>query len=66
MMPSFYENWIYPWLPMRFMVEGLRDLFYFGNSLSWEIVSVLVWIALVSLVVIMLTTLKGKTQKIAS
>ncbi|WP_078395805.1 YhgE/Pip domain-containing protein [Shouchella patagoniensis] len=63
MMPSFYANWIYPWLPMRFMVEGLRDLFYFGNSLSWEMVSVLVWIAFVSLVVIMLTALKGKNTK---
>lgn len=55
MMSSFYANWVYPWMPMRFMIDGLRDIFYFGGGLSWEIVSVLVGIAVVSLIVIALS-----------
>jgi hypothetical protein len=46
MMPLFYRDWVYPWLPMRFMVEGLRELFFFGKGLTWgSPVSTLVWIS---------------------
>ncbi|WP_270181240.1 YhgE/Pip domain-containing protein [Alkalihalobacillus sp. CinArs1] len=52
-MTSFYHDWIYPWMPMRFMTEGLRDLFYFDKALGWnEPTSALVWIAVGSLVVL--------------
>ncbi|WP_040207521.1 YhgE/Pip domain-containing protein [Neobacillus jeddahensis] len=67
MMSSFYREWIYSWLPMRFMVEGLRELFFFGKSLSWNSpVSTLVWIGGVSLVIVLGSSLKlqaGKQQK---
>ena len=36
MMSPFYHDWIYSWLPMRFMVEGLRELFFFRNGLTWN------------------------------
>ncbi|MEF2098359.1 ABC transporter permease [Bacillus sp. CFBP9009] len=59
MMSPFYRDWIYSWLPMRFMVEGLRGLFFFGEGLTWNTpVSVLVWIGLVSMIVILGTALK--------
>ncbi len=58
MMSVFYRDWIYSWLPMRFMVEGLRELFFFGQSLSWSMsIAVLVWIAVVGLLVILLSAL---------
>ncbi len=52
-MPNFYQNWIYPWLPMRFLVDGLRDLLFFDNGthLSGSII-VLVGIILVSILII--------------
>lgn len=63
-MSSFYRDWIYSWLPMRFMVEGLRELFFFGKGLSWTgPISVLVWIGLVSLVVLLASTLKPDSKK---
>ncbi|TKH05783.1 DUF3533 domain-containing protein [Peribacillus simplex] len=59
MMSPFYRDWIYSWLPMRFMAEGLRGLFFFGEGLTWNTpVSVLVWIGLVSMIVILGTALK--------
>ncbi|KXZ20507.1 phage infection protein [Bacillus nakamurai] len=68
MMSSFYRDWVYPWLPMRFMVEGLRELFFFGKGLNWNTpVSVLVWIGVVSMIIILgsalkLHSVKEKTQ----
>lgn len=64
MMSPFYQDWIYSWLPMRFMVEGLRKLFFFGEGLTWNTsVSVLVWIGLVSMLIILGTALKRNTVK---
>ncbi|MFS0780556.1 ABC transporter permease [Bacillus sp. 1P06AnD] len=63
-MPSFYKEWIFSWLPMRFMVEGLQDVFFFGKGLSWsQPISVLVWIGLGSLVVLFLSTLKSNVKQ---
>lgn len=64
MMSTFYRDWIYSWLPMRFMVQGLRELFFFGEGLTWSTsVSVLVWIGLVSMLIILGTSLKCITVK---
>ena len=61
MMSPFYRDWIYSWLPMRFMIEGLRELFFFGKGLTWNTpVSVLVWIGVVSMLIILGTGLKRK------
>jgi YhgE/Pip-like protein len=62
-MPIFYRDWIYSWLPMRFMVEGLRELFFFGKGLSWNhATSILVWIGSVSLVVTLVSGLKSVSK----
>ncbi|WP_155591143.1 YhgE/Pip domain-containing protein [Lysinibacillus cavernae] len=63
MIPSFYQNWVYSWMPMRFMVEGLRELFYFGKGLFWSSsVSVLIWMGIISIVLILLSTFKMKRE----
>ncbi len=63
MMSSFYQNWIYSWLPMKFMVEGLRELFFFGKELSWNTpLSVLVLIALGSTLVLFASVLKRNSS----
>ncbi|CAK6481357.1 hypothetical protein BFRIPC_00019 (plasmid) [Peribacillus frigoritolerans] len=64
MMPSFYQDWIYSWLPMRFMVEGLRKIFFFGEGLTWNTdLSALVWIGVVSMFIILGTALKRKSKE---
>ena len=32
MLPSFFVNFIRPWVPLRFASEGLREIFYFGSG----------------------------------
>ncbi|MFI8684808.1 YhgE/Pip domain-containing protein [Rossellomorea sp. NPDC077527] len=63
MMSSFYRDWFYSWLPMKFMVQGLRELFYFGEDLSWSSsVSTLVWIGVGGMLVILATAFKPQTS----
>lgn len=64
MMSPFYQDWIYSWLPMRFMIEGLREIFFFGKGLAWNTpLTVLVWIGVVSMVIILGTALKRSAVK---
>ncbi|MEH7082733.1 ABC transporter permease [Neobacillus drentensis] len=63
-MSPFYRDWINPWLPIRFLVEGLRDLFFFGKNFSWNHpTSVLTWIAAGSMVVIFASVLKFRSKQ---
>jgi YhgE/Pip-like protein len=65
-MSPFYRDWIYSWLPMRFMIEGLRELLFFGKAFSWNhAVSVLIGIGLVSLLAVLASFMKlnGKNGK---
>jgi YhgE/Pip-like protein len=64
MMSPFYRDWVYSWLPMRFMVQGLRELFFFGKGLTWSFpVSTLVWIGVASIVIILISALKLSVDK---
>lgn len=64
MMSPFYHDWVYSWLPMQFMIQGLRELFFFGKGLSWNSpVSTLVWIGVVSMVIILVSALKLNSIK---
>ncbi|MDQ0112685.1 YhgE/Pip-like protein [Paenibacillus harenae] len=53
-LPSFYQDYVLTWLPMRFMIEGLRELFFFGQGLSMNhATTVLVWLAAISTLVLL-------------
>lgn len=59
MMSTFYRDYIYSWLPMRFMIEELRDLFFFHQGFSFSgPTSILLWIALGSFFILLLSVLK--------
>ncbi|WP_391209736.1 YhgE/Pip domain-containing protein [Psychrobacillus sp. L4] len=56
---SFHRHWIYPWLPMRQMIEGLRELFFFGKGFGWShSVQMLTWLGLGSLIVLVSSSIK--------
>ncbi len=63
-MPTFYKNWVCPWMPMHFMVEGLRKLFFYHNAIRWETSTIaLTWIAIGSLILAVLSVWKPKKGK---
>ncbi|MDD4809541.1 MAG: phage infection protein, partial [Bacilli bacterium] len=63
-MPTFYSHYIYPWLPMRFFVDGLKELFFFNNDFTWNYPTmILTYIAIVSTLVLGLTAFKKAKHK---
>lgn len=64
MLSPFYQDWVYSWLPMKFMIEGLREIFFFEKGFSWSTpLTVLVWIGAVSMVIILATAFKRSAIK---
>ena len=63
-MSSFYHDWVYSWLPMKFMVDGLRNLLFFDKEFVLVgPTSTLLWISLASIILLLLSSLKGNTTK---
>lgn len=63
MLPSFYANWIYPWLPFRFMFEGLKDILFFNGEVWGTAAVTLCWIAVVSILILLLAVVKRSSYK---
>ncbi|WP_432353072.1 YhgE/Pip domain-containing protein [Sporosarcina sp. A2] len=62
-MSSFYQEWVNPWLPMRPMIDGLRDLLFFGKGFEWShSVEALTFIAIGSLLVLCSSILKKERR----
>ena len=65
MLPSFYNDWIYPWLPMRFMFDGLREILFFNGSVWNSSAIVLIWIAVITSILLFVKSwVPSRTEKI--
>lgn len=62
MMSSFYRDYVYSWLPMRFMIDGLKDIFFFGTGVTWENTKVFVWIFIVGSILIIASAFMPKKE----
>ncbi|MBS5910171.1 MAG: DUF3533 domain-containing protein [Paenibacillus macerans] len=59
LLSSFYRDWILSWLPMRFMIDGLRELFFFGQGLRMNHPTfALIWIGACGLLVLLASAFK--------
>lgn len=67
MLSPFYQDYIFSWLPMRYMVMGLREIFFFGQGISWSHPTVvLTAIGAGSLLVLLASSLKlGGGKRVA-
>jgi YhgE/Pip-like protein len=64
LMSPFYHNYVYSWLPMRFTIEGLREMFFFGKSFSFNgSTMVLTGISLTSLLLLLASAVKPDSKK---
>lgn len=60
MLPEFYQNYILPWLPMRFLIESLKELLFFNHSIMNSYSIILISIGGVSLLIIGIKNLATK------
>lgn len=64
MIPSFYRDYIASWLPLRFFVEGLKDVLFFSKEVFNSYGLVLVWILVVGLVLVWIKNLVKKVKTV--
>ena len=59
MLPSFFVNFIRPWVPIRFASEGLREIFYFGSGFyTGGSFNTILGIGIVGLIILLLSLFK--------
>ena len=59
MLPSFFVDFIRPWVPIRFASEGLREIFYFGSGFyTGHSFNVILGIGIVGLIMYILSIFK--------
>ncbi len=64
LMSPFYKDWVYSWLPMRFLVSGLRDAFYFGTGFHFsKDIAILLGIGIVSCLIMFASVWKPESKK---
>lgn len=49
-LPAFWQDWIYPWDPLRFMIDGFRGILYMDESFWNPATPVLLVVALIGVV----------------
>lgn len=62
MIPSFYADYILPWLPIRFVVGGLKEILFFGQGIFNDNSMILIWIAVGGFVLIWLKNFFGQSN----
>lgn len=63
MLPTFFADYVRPWIPMRFAADGLREIFYFNQGFfTGTANTILTSIGLGSLAVYLLSVLKPVKQ----
>lgn len=64
MLPSFFVNFIRPWVPIRFASEGLREIFYFGSGFyTGESFNTILGIGIAGLLIFLLSIFKPVRTK---
>lgn len=49
-LPTFWRDWIYPWVPTRFIAEGLNDILYLGSGVFNASLAGLAWFGVAGVV----------------
>ncbi len=59
-LPAFWQNWVFPWAPQRFIGEGVRAVTYMGAGAFNEAVIPLALAAVIGLMLSLLTAMLPK------
>ena len=62
MMPSFYRDYIISWLPLRFFVEGLREVLFFSHEVINRYSVVLLGVLAITLLLVWIKNVVEKTE----
>lgn len=54
-MPAFWQDWVFPWAPQRYVGDGLRSILYLGTGFWNEQSQGFAWVALTGFVLSLLS-----------
>lgn len=57
-LPDFWRDYVYPWDPLRYMVDGFRSILYLGESFVNDASGPLLLVAAIGLVLMLLSVVK--------
>lgn len=63
MMPAFYRDYIFSWLPLRIYADGLKEVLFYSQDLINSYSSILIWILIIGLVLVWIKNLIEKTNR---
>lgn len=52
MLPNFYSDYILPWLPIRFLIEGIKEILFFNQGIMNHYTEILVGIGIVGFILL--------------
>lgn len=64
MLSSFYTDWVLPWLPMRMLYDGVKNILFFGQGLWNEATKELTYVAIVGIVLVFTSIFKKEKVKV--
>lgn len=47
LLPTFYQDWLYPWVPQHFIGDGVRQIFYTNGTFANSAATGLVWTGII-------------------
>ncbi|MFC6352356.1 YhgE/Pip domain-containing protein [Rothia nasimurium] len=62
-LPTFWNEWIYPWTPARFAGQGVRDILYAGEAWLNSNTGAFFWMVAIGLTLIAVAAFKNRTPK---
>lgn len=63
MLSSFYTDWVLPWLPMRMLFDGVKNILYFSQG-GWNLATKeLIYVVIIGVTLILLSILKKDKVK---
>ena len=63
MLSSFYTDWVLPWLPMRMLFDGVKNILYFCQG-GWNLATKeLIYVVIIGVTLILLSILKKDKVK---
>ena len=64
MLNGFYTKWVTPWLPMRMLYDGVKNILFFGQGLWNEATKELTYVAIVGIVLVFTSIFKKEKVKV--
>lgn len=62
LLPEFWQNWIYPWMPLRFFTDGVGEIYYMNGRVINDGLKVLLWLGASGIALMYLSLIQSRSK----